>query len=319
MPLDTGSVVEGLGAGTRERPSGPPPSLQAPGSVGQILRDMRLYRGLDLEDLAQVTRVRANYLGAIEHMRLDLLPSRPFALGYVRAYATALGLDGDMAAARFKVETPDGEEVLRAPPGVKRESDPRLKLLGVGGALVVAAIVAWNIAQHGFGKAAHGRHGSAEVAASAVKPPPVSPPGAPLSLGAPLPAPQESTTPQPYYTPGIEQAMGGASPSDVAEAAAAQARPAGSPFVQKGAIYGADASQSTVIVQARKDASLVVHGADGSVYFARQLAAGEAYRAPQNKGLTIDVSEPEKFDVFVAGALKGPLTGPKTVTTQLAG
>lgn len=317
MPLDTGSVVEGL-TGTRERPPGPPPTLQAVGSVGQILRDMRLYRGLDLEDLAQVTRVRANYLGAIEHMRLDLLPSRPFALGYVRAYATALGLDGDMAAARFKVETPDGEEALRPPPGVKRESDPRLKLLGVGGALVVAAIVSWNIAQHGFGKNAHGRHGSAEVAASAVKPVQASVAG-PLALGAPLPAPQESTTPQPYYTPGIEQAMGGASPADVAQAAAAQARPAGSPFVQKGAIYGATASQSAVVVQARKDASLVVHGADGSVYFARQLAAGEAYRVPQNKGLTIDVSEPEKFDVFVAGALKGPLKGPKTVTTQLAG
>jgi cytoskeletal protein RodZ len=278
---------------------------------------MRLYRGLDLEDLAQVTRVRANYLGAIEHMRLDLLPSRPFALGYVRAYATALGLDGDLAAARFKVETPDGEVMLRAPPGVRRESDPRLKMLGVGGALVVAAIVTWNIAQHGSSKDAHARRGAAEVAASAVKPP-LSPPDAPLSLGAPLPAPQESTTPQPYYTPGIEQAMGGASPADAAQAAAALALPAGSPFVQKGAIYGAPASQSTVIVQARKDASMVVHGAGGSVYFARQLAAGEAYRAPLIKGLTIDVSEPEKFDVFVAGALKGPLKEPSTATTQLA-
>jgi hypothetical protein len=40
-----------------------------------------------------------------------------------------------------------------------------------------------------------------------------------------------------------------------------------------------------VTLQAIKSASLIVRGADGSVYFARQLRAGEAYRAPQLGGL----------------------------------
>lgn len=329
MPLDTGAVADGVNgsmAAAAAADRGPPPSLNSPGCLGQILRAMRLYRGLDLEDLSQVTRIRVGYLAAIEHMRVDQLPSRPFALGYVRAYATALGLDGDTAAARFKVEAPDGSEPLRAPVGVRREADPRLKMLGLAAAVVVAAILAWNIAQHllvGHAlapKAAAAGHAGTEAAPSAGRPrgPGVS---GPLALGAPLPAPVESTTPQPYVTPGLEQALGPSAAEAAAQSAAvaAQTPPIGSPFVPAGAVYGASAQQSNVIVQARKGASLVIHGPDGSVYFARQLAPGEAYRAPQIHGLTIDVSEPEKFNVFVGGALKGPLTGPRTLTTDLAG
>jgi cytoskeleton protein RodZ len=327
MPLDTGAIVEGLDSlATAESVAdrAPPPDLNAPGSLGQILRAVRLHRRLDLEDLSQVTRIRVNYLAAIEHMRIDQLPSRPFAQGYVRAYATALGLDGDLAAARFKVEAPDGAEPLRAPVGVRRETDPRLKMLGLAAAVVIGAILSWNIAQHALAlqplapKAAAAGHPGPEVAASFARPS-AAPAAGPLTLGAPLPAPAESTTPQPYVTPGLEQALGPSAAAAVAQsaAAAAQAQPVGSAFVAKGAVYGAAAGQSNLILQARKGASLVIRGTDGSVYFARQLAAGEAYRTPQIKGLTIDVSEPEKFNVYVDGALKGSLTGLKTLASQL--
>jgi cytoskeleton protein RodZ len=323
MPLDTGAVVESLvspGMAGLAAERAPPPSLSSPDSLGQIFRAVRLHQGLDLEDLSQITRVRVNYLAAIEHMRLDQLPSRPFALGYVRAYAEALGLDGDLAAARFKVEAPEGAQPLRAPLGVRREGDPRLKFLGLAGALVAAAIVSWNVVQHVLVKTpAAARHAGAEVAAIPARPQPLAPTG-PLTLGAPLPAPAESTTPQPYVTPGLEQQLGPSAAEAAAQsvAAAAQTPAIGSPFAAKGTIYGASVHDSNVIIQARKGAGLVVHGADGSVYFARQLAPGEAYRAPLIGGLTLDVSEPEKFDVYVGGALKGPLTGPKTAPTQLA-
>jgi cytoskeleton protein RodZ len=323
MPLDTGAVAEGLDSSLTAESvveRAPPPTLNSPGSLGEILRAVRLHRGLDLEDLSQLTRVRVSYLTAIEQMRLDQLPSRPFAMGYVRAYAAALGLDGDLAVGRLKVEAPDGAEPLRAPMGVRRESDPRLKMLGGAGALVIAAILTWNITQHVLTRHAHPAHGGAEVAAATAKPHAAVSAAGPLTLGAPLPAPAESTTPQPYITPGLPQSAATVAAADAAaQSAAAQTQPAGSPFIQKGAIYGVPAPQSNLILQARKSASLVIHGADGSVYFARQLAAGEAYRTPQIKGLTIDVSEPEKFDVYVGGALKGPLAGPKMLASQLLG
>ena len=60
--------------------------------------------------------------------------------------------------------------------------------------------------------------------------------------------------------------------------------------------------------QAQKPASIIIRGADGTVYFARQLAAGEAYRAPTAvKGLVADVSDPQAFDIYANGTLQGRL------------
>jgi hypothetical protein len=148
-------------------------------------------------------------------------------------------------------------------------------------------------------------------------------------LGAPLPAPVESTTPPPYETPGLANAtpredgtltLGGipkpldqvGDPPPIAQLPAA--------FVAKGAVYGARPNESsTVTVQALKSASLIVRGADGSLYFARQLAQGEAFRAPRMEGLTLNVTDPNAFQVFVAGQSKGVLPAAQASVSGLAG
>ena len=102
-----------------------------------------------------------------------------------------------------------------------------------------------------------------------------------------------------------------AAPDAVADAVAP------TPFVAKGAVYGASAAQATVILQASRPGSLVIHGADGAVYFAKELAAGEAYRVPAVDGLSVDVSDPLAFNYFVAGVLKGPMPAAQAQISQL--
>jgi hypothetical protein len=63
--------------------------------------------------------------------------------------------------------------------------------------------------------------------------------------------------------------------------------------------------------------ALIVRGPDGSVYFARQMNRGEAYRVPQLAGLTADVSEPNAFQVFVSGQSRGTLPAPRVVLAKL--
>jgi cytoskeletal protein RodZ len=283
--------------------------LEAAESLGAGLRAVREHYQLSLEDVALATCIRRAYLAGIETMRLDQLPSRPFVIGYVRAYATTLGLDPDRAVARFKMEFPDEREPLRAPIGVAREGDRRLRPMLIAGVLVIGAFLAWNIAQHAMSKAAPAATSAGtEVAASSAK---VHAPAAqgPISVGAPLPAPQESTLPAPYVTPGLAET------GTVAQAG--PTLPVGAPFAAHGAVYGAEAGQSLVTLQAVKSASLIVRGADGTVYFARQLAAGEAYRAPQTPGLSVEVSDPAVVDVFVGGAFKSLLPAPKTAVSRL--
>jgi hypothetical protein len=139
-------------------------------------------------------------------------------------------------------------------------------------------------------------------------PPPAAPlavPAAagPVVLGPPLPAPPEATTPPPYETPGLTKASGEgddlSTPAD--PPAPPELVPAGAPFITHGQVFGARAGTSAVVLQAVRPASLVVRGPGGVVYFARQLAAGEAWRAPDLAGLSVDVDAPRAVEAYVGG------------------
>jgi len=315
---------------TAAQPEGPPPPvdpLMTYDTLGEALKAVRHDLGLTLIDVAERTRVRRSYLEAIEEMRLDALPSRPFTIGYIRAYATALGLNPDLAVERFKIDEPVLEEALRAPVGLVEEKDPRVAAFVIGALVIIAAIVLWNVAQRAM--------------MAAAPPPPLAPEaqtakalaqikGGTMELGYPLPAPVESTTPPPYETPGLAAATGVRLDPNAPAAVAAPPTRVGEPppvdlaslpttFVPKGRVYdsGNPRQVSVVTVQAIKAGALIVRGPDGSVYFARQLAKGEAYRVPQLAGLTLDVSSPQDFQVFVAGQSKGVLPAQQVLASKL--
>ncbi len=328
MPLDTGAVTGDLNLswGTSPDLAVTAPGLGDGPNLGAALRAIREFRRLDLTELERATRIRRQYLQAIEDMRLDLLPSRPFTIGFIRAYAAALGTDPEYAVLRFRRDAPEKDEPLRAPMGVTRERDPRLVLVGVSCAIVVGGIVLWNVAQRAMMAAAPPQPTVAEN--SAVFAAAAQASQEPVKIGAPAPPPQESTTPKPYVTPGLELQLSAANDTAAsaagewtdAQAAAAgleTAAPAGSPFMPKGLVFGAPPEQPSVILQARKASPITIHSADGVVYFARLLSAGQAYRAPLIAGLTIEAAQPDDFDLYVGGVLKGPLTSAKVQATAL--
>src|SRR5512142_1164051 len=118
MPLDTGAFVEdGTGTARRARPT-LDPSLP----IGGAIKAIRLELGLSLDEVADATRVRVRHLEAIEEDAVDQLPSRPFQIGYVRAYAKTLGLDADSTAARFRAEHPSPDDELKSPVGVRHNN-----------------------------------------------------------------------------------------------------------------------------------------------------------------------------------------------------
>jgi cytoskeletal protein RodZ len=316
MPLDSGGLSDvdaQAGDGHAQAPS-----IYSGADVGQALKAMREARGMSLDQLSERTRVRASFLAALEAMRLDELPSRPFVVGYIRAYAQAVGADADAAAERFKAEEPVFDEPLPAPVGVQDERDPRLAAIIVGAVVIVAAIVAWNVVQRIMTETAPKPPTASETVAQKAL---ANTTAGPVALGAPLPAPVESTTPPPYLTPGLDKAVN-AEGQPLAPPVAAQPQPEvmlPPTFTPKGQVYGAPAARAAVVVQALKPAFLVIRGGDGAIYFARQLAEGEAYRAPAIGGLTIDVSEPDAFQVFAYGQSRGLLPQPLTDMGKLAG
>jgi len=81
-------------------------------TVSEILRDRRIECQIDVEHVAQVLRIRPAVLTDIEAGRFDQLPGPAYAVGFVRSYATYLGLDAEALVLRFKAEV---EEVSRRP------------------------------------------------------------------------------------------------------------------------------------------------------------------------------------------------------------
>jgi transcriptional regulator with XRE-family HTH domain len=279
-------------------------------SIGQALRALRETRNLSLADIAEKTRVRRAYLQALEDMNIDQLPARPFAVGYVKAYAEAVGASGELAVRQFRKDAPSPDEVLKAPLGVRKQRDPRLSWLAGACVVVGAAVVIWNLAQHAV---AHDGHPSPPVAVTNAPPPAPLAAKGPVPLAAAQPAPADTDVPQPYVTPGMAKAVGGP------EAAAPPAAPAKVFLNPRAAVYGAPADKSVVTLRALKSASLVIKGSDGSIYFARQLAAGEAFRVPNVAGLTVDTPNFAAFDVRVAGQAHAPLQATSTPISKLTG
>ena len=303
-----GAVASGVHGGVK---LGLESLLDAGADIGQALKALREAKGLSLADIADKTCVRRAYLQALEELNIDQLPSRPFAVGYVKAYAEALGASGDLAVRQFRKDAPSPDEVLKAPVGVRKERDPRLSWLAGACAVVATAVMIWNLAQHAV---AHDGAPTPPVAVTnGPRPAPLAARG-PVSLVAAQPAPADSDVPQPYVTPGMAKAVGGP------DAVAPPAAPAKVFINPRAAVYGAPADKSLITFRALKPASLVIKGADGSIYFARQLAPGEAFRAPANvPGLTVEAPNPGAFDVIVAGQSHGPLQATTTPFGKLVG
>ncbi|NJC40945.1 hypothetical protein GGQ87_001203 [Brevundimonas alba] len=295
------------------------PSVTDAPTLGDGLRIARAHSGRSLAELSTITRVPSRYLTALEQNDFSVLPNRVFSIGYVRAYAGALGLDEQLAVERFKRESPDPSVPLQPPVGVAFEEVRRYspRLIAAGLALVLA-VVGWNVFQRVSLMRAPQPSDIAAVPESwtlgAV-------PGQEqfMRLTAPRPAPPDQTVPALYITPGLEAQLTGidpASPEGLAAAAAA-GPPVQKAFNPRGAIYGAAASASQVVLQARKSAYLIVRMADGRVLFARQLAAGDAWRAPANVAATVDVPDPAAFDVYLNGEHGGALAAAETPLSQL--
>lgn len=81
---------------------------EEPLSVGAHLRLERERQGLSLHDVAEKLRIRAIQLQALEDGEYDSLPGQTFAIGFLRSYATTLGLDAVAVVDLYKRETGAG-------------------------------------------------------------------------------------------------------------------------------------------------------------------------------------------------------------------
>lgn len=125
-------------------------SALAPTSqLGGILREAREAWGYDLGDIATLMGIRVANLQAIEDGRFTDLPGTSYASVIVRAYANALGLEGDTLARWFRGEL----EAAPAPVSTAQEKTHRRSSVGnvvATSLLIVASTLAgWSFGRSG--------------------------------------------------------------------------------------------------------------------------------------------------------------------------
>lgn len=83
--------------------------------VGTTLAEARERHGLDLDQVAAETKIRARYLRAIEAEEWDALPGEAYARAFVRTYASYLGLDVEELSERQRRQRGEARPSERLP------------------------------------------------------------------------------------------------------------------------------------------------------------------------------------------------------------
>ena len=267
--------------------------------LGGELRTRRQSLGWELPDLAASLRIRQPYLEAIEAGRIADLPGTTYALGFVRAYASALGLNGEQMAGRFRAESVEAQmrPTLSFPAPVPQRGVPAGALMLVGLLILGVTYAGWYyVSEHPRTPAetvppipdrllpqAEQPTPSPQVASilpTASAPAPALPSQidaspkpaalAPAKAGLPATAPAASTP-----TPAPGASLPGASlPGASLPAASLAAAPATAPVVAP------QPAGTRIVVKATADAWITVKQAGGPPLLNKLMHAGESWPLP---------------------------------------
>jgi cytoskeleton protein RodZ len=108
-------------------------------TIGGLLRATRLKLGEDLKSASRVTKIRPEYLEALEEGKIAALPGRTYAIGFLKTYADFLGLDPAECLAKFKTEHAPPPPVEGELGFVPKESENQVRV--PQGTLVIVGVV----------------------------------------------------------------------------------------------------------------------------------------------------------------------------------
>ena len=98
-----------------DKPATPPSKQEIMREIGAALAERRKVRGMTIEKVAQVLKIRIPYLKAMEKGEWSDLPGEVYARGFIKRYAQFLGLDGEKLLAPYLAERPASPEHEDAP------------------------------------------------------------------------------------------------------------------------------------------------------------------------------------------------------------
>lgn len=81
--------------------------------IGDILRSARLNKNLNVLDVSKATRIKPSYLEALEQGEYGLLPGPAYVTGFLKNYASFLGLHPDDVVQEYHTLRPAAQPAVR--------------------------------------------------------------------------------------------------------------------------------------------------------------------------------------------------------------
>ncbi|HLW46221.1 MAG TPA: RodZ domain-containing protein [bacterium] len=263
--------------------------------VGERLQNARTARGLTLDDIEAVTRIKRRYLDALEREAWDELPAPAYARGFLAAYARQLGLPPDEIVGQYRSEgasegaprSPGPKAVeVRITPGAPQSRLRRIvttvAVVLIAGTIVLTYVLVGQLRQFAATRPRPGVTANPSTATPAV----------PRAPSAVTPATAPVGTPAPPGQP---------------------AAPAGSP---PSAALPAPAVPGAVVVAAQAtDRSWVRVVSDGAVVFEGFVSAGD-HQTWQGRQVSVRIGNASALDLSVNGRPVGRLGNPGDVVDR---
>jgi cytoskeletal protein RodZ len=191
-------------------------------SVGEFFRQVRETKGLTVDEVASKTRIRTDFVKALEEGNFAKLPDQVFARGFVRSYARSLGLDEEDAIHRFIQSAgafyeKQGERERLRQRQVEEERRRKANRKAVGIAIAVAIVTLMFLLSR--------EQSSTLVRRAASDAPPSGKKSAPFAKDAREPGPRQESDLPPPVAPAVKQAE----PAAIAPKALSEKVPASLP------------------------------------------------------------------------------------------
>jgi cytoskeleton protein RodZ len=301
-------------------------------TVGQDLRAARLRRGDEIAQVSRALKIRKDHLEALEEDRLEDLPGKTYAIGFVRSYARHLGLDANEYVERFKRDISGrAEDKVHEPAPIHQDEGRRLPQ---GWRIITGAVViligwgAWHLL-------------STENSSNQPVPPaPVLSPPKPVAPPKPAPLPQ-AATPSPAAGTAADTSQEAAAtpppaagaktpatslpPSNAATMTSPTAAPASGAAVPAvpasngaGTVYGSLNQNPRVILRARGDVRVTVKNAEGQMILNRDLKSGDSYQVPNAPGVTMATNNAGAVEMDLDGIALGRAGAPQQILGKVS-
>lgn len=270
--------------------------------VGAELRAARLRLGWMLPEVSANLRIRLPYLEAIEEGRVSDLPGNAYAVGFLRAYATVLGLDAAEVARRFRAEAHEvnRKPVLSFPAPVPERGVPAGAVVLLGVLIAAGSYAAWyRLSGDRSPPEATIPVVPERLAPLADRAAPPSNPSPQVASVLPPPVPASS---MPASSMPASSTPASAAPSPVPVAAAPP------PVVVPPPAPAPPVDTARMVLRLKTDAWVQVRDAKGPILLNRVLHAGETWSVPTGAKLLLTTGNAGGTEVLTDG-VAGPVLG----------